>query len=308
MPLLCLSLGPMRHGLPPLPALQAFEAAARHESFAAAAEELHLSQSAISHRVRLLEHHLGYSLFERLPRGLRLTENAKAYLPSVRKAFDMILGSTSGVFGTGGDALVTVRAPVSYSALWLSQLINGFLRRYPDIEVRLLSSVWADRVAQDETDLEFRLGHGHWPGYQAELVFRDPVIPVCSPHIHPGKTGQLTAADIAQHPLIHILGTEDHWALFFEAEGLKVTSRSPGLRVDSTMAAAEMAANGDRFALLQGRLAEPYIQSGRLVPAANRELAVDQGLYLLRGEDAERMSPEAILLRDWILDTVRETP
>lgn len=85
--------------MPPLPTLQAFEAAARHENFMAAAEELSLSQSTISHRVRGLEHHLGYALFERLPRGLRLTENGKAYLPSIRSAFAEIMGATTSIFG-----------------------------------------------------------------------------------------------------------------------------------------------------------------------------------------------------------------
>ncbi|MEX3007380.1 LysR substrate-binding domain-containing protein [Hoeflea sp. TYP-13] len=289
----------MRNGLPPLPALQAFEAAARHESFASAAEELHLSQSAVSHRVRMLERHLGYSLFERLPRGLRLTENAKAYLPSVRKAFDMILGSTSGIFGPSGEAVVTVRAPVSYSALWLTRLIDGFMTQYSDIEVRLVSSVWADRLAADETDLEFRLGHGHWPGYRAELVLRDPVLPVCSPSACAHRA--MTASELAEQPLIHVLGTEDHWSLYFAAHGVGVSERLPHVRLDSSMAAAELAASGNRFALLQKRLVDPYLQYGRLVRASDHELAVDQGLYLLRSENADRMTPEAILLRGWLL-------
>jgi len=138
--------------LPPLPGLAAFEAAARHENFMAAAKELNLSQSAVSHRVRSLEHHLGYALFERLPRGLRLTENGKAYLPSIRSAFSEILGATTSIFGVRRSGRLTVRAPVSYAAIWLPQFISVFSQKHKGIEIRMDSSVWADYLALDETD------------------------------------------------------------------------------------------------------------------------------------------------------------
>ena len=101
----------MKYRLPPLNGLIAFEAAARTGNFARAAEELNLTQSTISHRVRMLERYLGYPLFERLPRGLRLTESGKAYLPSIRKAFEQIFSSTAGIFGRKDQGSLTVRAP-----------------------------------------------------------------------------------------------------------------------------------------------------------------------------------------------------
>jgi len=296
----------MRYHLPPLLALQAFEAAARYENFAAAANELNLSQSAVSHRVRALERHLGYPLFERLPRGLRLTEAGKAYLPSIRKAFDEILGSTSGVFGPRGDAVVTIRAPVSYSALWLGHAIGGFLARYPDIEVRLISSVWADKLAADETDIELRLGYGHWPGFEAEFLFRDPLLPVCSP-ASLARDGPIeTIGDLTTCSFIHVMGAENHWGKFFALEGLRLAGGSRDIRVDSSVTAAELAAAGERFALIQKRFLTPYLNSGRLVLALDRELEVDEALYLLRPEGSAAAKPEAILLRDWLLETCRE--
>ena len=171
----------MQSKLPPLPSLQAFEAAARHENFAAAAKELNLSQSAVSHRVRTLERHLGYPLFERLPRGLRLTEPAKAYLPSLRRAFEEILSATSGIFGHGGRSVLNVRAPISYTVLWLAPLVDRFNAEFPQIEIHLSSSIWTEKIATGETDVEFRIGRGSWPGVEAGLLFRDPLIPVCSP-------------------------------------------------------------------------------------------------------------------------------
>ncbi len=292
----------MRYDLPPLPALQAFEAAARHENFAAAAEELNLSQSAVSHRVRLLER-LGYPLFERLPRGLRLTESGKAYVPPLRNAFDEILGATLGIFGPKGEGAVTIRAPLSYSALWLSKAIDRFLSLYPEIEVRIISYVWAETLAADETDIDVRLGHGHWPGYKADLLFRDEVLPVCRPQDGPPVRG---IEDLATRSLIHVMGIEDVWGKYFAGGGLRLAARRHDIRVDSSVAAAEMAATGSRFALLQKRFLAPYLSAGRLAVALDRDMRIDQGLYLLQPETKHQMKPQAILLRDWLIDTFQE--
>ncbi len=124
----------MEYQLPPLNGLIAFEAAARTGNFARAAQELNLTQSTVSHRVRMLERHLGYPLFERLPRGLRLTESGKAYLPSIRKAFEQIFSSTAGIFGRKDQGSLTVRAPISYSVLWLGPIIRHF--RHPTAAAR----------------------------------------------------------------------------------------------------------------------------------------------------------------------------
>ncbi len=293
----------MRNDLPPLPALQAFEAAARHENFAAAATELNLSQSAVSHRVRLLERHLGYPLFERLPRGLRLTESAKAYLPSLRRAFDDIRGSTAGIFGARGGGAVTVRAPITYTALWLSGAVARFTRAYPHIEIRLISSVWADKLAADETDIDLRLGYGRWPGFEAEFLFRDRLLVMAGPETFDKPP---TPAEIAESPLVHVMGPEDYWAKFFARHGLQRTRQSDDIRVDSSTTAAELACAGSRVALIQDRLSGSYLDTGRLVQVIDDALDVDEALYILLAETRERRKPEALLFHDWLLTEYRD--
>lgn len=292
----------MKYELPPLPALHAFEAAARHENFAVAAQELNLSQSTVSHRVRLLERYLGYPLFERLPRGLRLTESGKAYLPSVRKAFDEIFASTSGIFGFKGKGTLTVRAPVSYSALWLAPMLESFLAAYPGIEVRLTSSVWADDLATDETDIDLRLGYGHWSGYKTELLLRESVLPVCSPLVLQDSSPIKSIEDFSKRALIHVMGLEDLWMKFFAMAGLRLTTRRHDIRVDSAMAALEMAASGTHFALLQKRFLDPYLRTKRLIIPLQRKMQIEQALYLLQPESIDRPKPEATLFCDWLLD------
>ena len=111
---------PMLYEVPPLISLHAFESTARHGSFAAAAKELNITQSAVSHRIRHLENHLGYSLFDRSPRSLHLNDMGKAYLPSVRLAFNEISSSTSAIFGSAKRKTVTIRVPVTHAVLWLA--------------------------------------------------------------------------------------------------------------------------------------------------------------------------------------------
>ena len=147
-------------GLPTLTWLRAFEAAARTSSFTAAAAELNLTSGAISYQIRALETHLGFALFERLPRGVKLTPMGVAYLPSVRKAFEELADSTVGLFGSSERTQITVHAPVSLAALWLAPRLPAFSRENQSIDVRLSSVIWDNAVLDEATDLEIRYGTG----------------------------------------------------------------------------------------------------------------------------------------------------
>lgn len=292
----------MPQKLPPLPALQAFEAAARHENFAAAAQELNLSQSAVSHRVRGLEHHLGYPLFERLPRGLRLTEAAKAYLPSVRRAFEDILSATSGVFGHRGGKTLHLRAPVSYTALWLGPLVTDFTREFPSIRVNLSSSIWVDRLAVGGTDIELRLGRGHWPGYEARPLFHDALVPVCSAETAKELGSPATPQAIAQHPLVHVMGPEDQWSKFFAHYAVDRPTNPTDIGVDSSMGASEITLTSNRVTLMQEKLAARVHASGRLVALSHLSVLPDEAMYLLTPVTTEPRNASAVLFENWLKD------
>lgn len=298
----------MPNKLPPLPALQAFEAAARHENFAAAANELNLSQSAVSHRVRSLEHHLGYPLFERLPRGLRLTEAAKAYLPSVRRAFEDILSATSGVFGQRGRTLLHIRAPISYTALWLAPLMDRFVQEFPGIQVKLSSSIWVERLAVGSTDVELRLGRGHWPGYQAERLFQDFLVAVCSPDTAKSIGTDARPEKLADQPLVHIMGPEDHWAKFFAQANISRPDNPNDIGVDSTVSAAELAIGSNRITLVHERLATGYLANGRLVEICKDRIEPVEAMYLVTPTTAEPRNSNAVLFENWLRSIVFDSP
>ncbi|UTW07360.1 LysR substrate-binding domain-containing protein [Pseudomonas benzenivorans] len=295
----------MSYTLPHLPWLRSFEAAARNLSFSAAAGELHLTPAAVSLQVRSLEEYLGFQLFERLPRGVRLTDMGRAYLPSVRKAFDELSLSTAGLFGSKGDRSVTIRSTASFAQLWLAPRLNGFLDTYPEIEVRLFTAIWADALEADQADIDIRFGDGRWEGFEVEPLRKEPSIPVCSPSWLERAKDPGALAQLAQQQLIHIMGCEDLWTRWFRAAGIEDYRAAKGIQVDSSLIALELACAGSGFALVLRSFAEPHIASGRLVSPFAGELAIEQSHYLLLPEGETRPRPDVLLFREWLLETAK---
>ncbi len=291
----------MRYQIPPLTALHAFEASARLLSFSAAATELNLSQAAVSHRVRTLEQHLGFQLFERLPRSLRLTDMGRAYLPSVRKAFDELSASTAHLFGPVGERSLTIRAPISYAILWLAPRLQSFLERYPDIDIRICSAIWAEGLTPEETDVDIRLGHGDWPGCEAKLIRNEHAVPLCNPRHYADALPDSTEA-LANCPLVFTTGFEDLWSRFFHAAGIEAQRSSSRVNVDTSLAALELASTGPRCAMVLNSFASSFIESGRLVRPVETEVPVDISHYLLIPEEGTRQKPETKLFQDWLLE------
>ena len=295
----------MQYQLPPLAGLRAFEVSARHENFARAAEELNLAQVTVSHRVRQLEKHLGYALFERLPRGLKLTESGKAYLPSIQKSFEQIFSSTAGIFGRKSKGKLTVRAPVSYSSLWLAPMIDEFLNQYSGIELRLISSVWAEEIVDSEIDIDLRLGYGQWSHCSSELVMRETVVPVCRPTFYKSiKKAVKTQLDLASFPLIHVMGIEDLWMKYLSGDFKDIGADGKDIHVDSVVSALQLILNSDRIGLLQNHFVQPFLDSGLLVRPIDATMDIEQAIYLVKALDENALKPEAILFREWLATKV----
>lgn len=295
----------MSYKLPHLPWLRTFEAAARSLSFSAAAEDLHMTAAAVSLQIRSLEQYLGFQLFERLPRGVRLTDMGTAYLPSVRKAFDELALSTVGLFGSRGDCSITVRSTAAFAVLWLAPKLHSFIEAYPDIEVRLLADIWADAQGADQSAIDIRFGDGHWEGFDAELIQKEASIPVCSPRWLERADSPKKLAMLAQQNLIHIMGCEDLWTRWFRMTGIQEDSVRKGIQVDTSLTALELASAGSGFALVLRSLTQSYIDSGRLVSPFEGELPIEQSHYLLQPKTGKRPNPEVLFFRQWLLDTAR---
>ncbi len=288
-------------GLPTLTWLRAFEAAARTSSFSVAATELNLSSGAISYQIRALERHLGFTLFERLPRGVRLTSMGVAYLPPVRKAFEELADTTVGLFGGTERVEITVHAPVSLAALWLAPRLASFSAANRTIDVRLASVIWDNAVPDEATDLEIRYGAGHWHGYRAELLLNQSIRVVCCPAVRERARAAADPTELVTRELIHIMGHEDHWLRVCQDLNLAELRPSHGPTVDTTIAALELAASGAGCALAHRIHVASYLSTGRLVAAIDREFADGNSYFVVTPERPRRIGREVQVFRQWLV-------
>lgn len=289
----------MIQNLPNLTWLRTFETVSRCGSFTAAGAELGLTQAAVSTHVRLLESHLGCTLFRRTTRRLALTDMGEAYLPSVRKALEELALSTLGLFGAAGSGVLTVRAPISTAVLLLAPRISEFCMQHPGIDVRFVSAIWASSVVDADVDVDIRLGHDHWPGLRAELLCEDTAVAICSP----SAAGRLAdPEDLLTEPLIHILGFEDHWARYFAAQGVEKPVPAPMISVDTSLAAVEMVAAGAGIALVVKRGIRHLVEEGRVIQACAGEIPLGLTHYLVGPLDARRTRKETEYFKTWLRD------
>ena len=193
--------------LPPLNALRSFEAAARHLSFTLAAEELHVTQAAVSHQVKALEERLGLKLFRRLPRGLMLTEQGQALLPELRGAFDRMEQALSRVSALGKEGPLTVSLLTTFALTWLVPRLHRFQALHPGIDVRMLTTQRMADFAREDVDLAIRYAADPaLPGLRCDRLFNDLLTPLCGQAYRERLKGP---SDLLRVPLIDTIGDAD---------------------------------------------------------------------------------------------------
>jgi LysR family transcriptional regulator, glycine cleavage system transcriptional activator len=292
----------MHADLPPLPWLRAFEAAARALSFTRAAEELHLTQAAISKQVKALEQHLGQPLFLRHPRSLELTRTGAAYLPKVHDALDRLSIGTREVFGRRRDDALTLRCAVSFATNWLAPRLPDYLARHPGKTLRLTASVWNDDADPDLYDLDIRYGTGNWPGYASHRLTWDHIFPLCAPNMRQGSPGLQTPQDLRHHRLLHVMGYQEGWGTWLAAAGAVSVDPGQGVQLDTSLIAFALAAQGGGVALARSSLAGPDLASGRLIAPFALQVPIVEAFYL--AQPLHRPAhPDAADFADWLLST-----
>lgn len=297
----------MGYQLPPVTWLRTFEAAARHSSFAAAANELNMTPAAISHQIRSLEKRLGFGLFERLPRGVRLTEMGAAYVPSVRRAFEDLSTATTGIFGSLGHKTLRIRLPISYATLVLTPHLAAFKRDYPGIELQLCSTIWGDGLNQEAVDIDIRYGDGHWSDVAAASdapvrIGTERSIVVCSPAFAEKLPPHSALEHLARGEIIQIMGCEGMWEDLLTQEGITAPIGPAGIKSDTSLVALECAAAGQGAALVLDAFAAPYLASERLIQPVSAALESRQAHFLIRRKDGSHR-PESLVFCEWLLAT-----
>ncbi|MEP3634330.1 MAG: LysR family transcriptional regulator [Shimia thalassica] len=263
--------------LPNLVWIRSFDAAARHLNFTAAADELGITQTAVSLHIRSLEADLRCQLFTRAARKLTLTEMGQAYSMTLRRALADIALSTNSLFGAGATQGLTVRVPISTAALWLVQRLPEFKARHPGISIRLVSNIWAESAGQDDVDVELRLGKGHWQNSASRRISHEAMVPIASSR----QPADLSAQTLHNGPLIQILGYEDMWGSYLGAFGKTADPTAVAYAVDTTVAAVGIVAGGGGHAVILERFARRAIKDGQPIAIVGDAVPLNQAHYIL---------------------------
>jgi LysR family glycine cleavage system transcriptional activator len=271
--------------LPPLNALRAFEAAARHLSFTKAAEELHVTPGAISQQVKALEEYIGVVLFRRLNRALMLTDEAESALPALREGFDKLAEATNLMTSHETDTRLTVSAAPSFASKWLVPRLGDFQERHPENDVWVLADMELTDFVKENVDVAIRFGSGEYEGLHVEKLLTEHVIPVCSPALLDGPSAIKSPDDLSKHTLLHDNSPDNdesipEWSMWLKAAGVEGIDGSRGLRFNQSSLVLEAAMSGRGVALAKSTLAADDISAGRLATPFDLSQPLEFAYYI----------------------------
>jgi LysR family glycine cleavage system transcriptional activator len=285
--------------LPSLNALKAFEAAARHESFTKAAQELCVTQGAVSHQVKALEAELGLRLFNREHHRLIITEAGQAYLVVVRDAFDRLALGTEHLLQRQNAGVLTVSTSPNFASKWLVHRLGRFAEQHPAIDLRVAASLQHIDFAREDFDLAIRHGDGNWPGLHVTRLCAETLFPVCSPALVRGRRALRSPADLRRHTLLHINERRD-WANWLEAADVKDFDVTRGPVFNQASMALDAAVDGQGIALARSALAAWDLIAGRLVRPFGLSLEVPYAYWIVCPKAAAAL-PKVSAFREWLL-------
>lgn len=294
----------MLRRLPSLNALRAFEAAARHESFTKAADELAVTQGAVSHQVKALEQELGLRLFARERQRLLITDAGRSYLEVVRDAFDRLAVGTNQLLQRQTAGVLTVTTSPNFAAKWLVHRLGGFADAHPEIDLRLSASLQHVDFSREDIDLAVRHGEGNWPGLHATRLCSEKLFPVCSPALMRGRSSLRSPADLQRHTLLHVNDRRE-WAKWLDAAGVKGVDADRGPIFNQASMAIDAAVNGQGIALARTALAAWDILAGRLVRPFALGLKADYAYWIVCPKPTADL-PKIATFREWLLAEAAE--
>ncbi|MCP3427643.1 transcriptional regulator GcvA [Opacimonas viscosa] len=292
----------MRKRYPPLNALRAFEAAAKHLSFTKAADELFVTQAAISHQIKLLEDYLHMKLFLRKNRTLLLTEEGQAYYLDIKEIFAHIHDATEKLMSKGAKGAITIGMPASFASQWLVPRINLFTALYPDIDVRIKAVDFDENYLDESIDVAVYYGRGRWANLHSTKLQTETLTPLCSPLLLQGEKALNCLDDLAKHTLLHDASRSvwKQWLSHFKLTHINVNQ---GPIFSHSMLVLQAAALGQGIALGNTLLAKPDLDSGRLIAPFAESYDAKDGFYLV-SEAAFADQEKITIFREWIVQQI----
>jgi LysR family glycine cleavage system transcriptional activator len=309
----------MSQRLPPLNALKAFEAAARHLSVKKAAVELNVTPAAVSHQIRTLEEYLDVQLFHRYNRALELTDAARACLPKLREGFDCLAQAVERLRTHTSGGMLTVSAAPSFAARWLMPRLHRFIAAHHEIDVRVSARMRrvsvdgkvdvAERATietwLDDSDVAILYGHGHYPELDVHRLLSLTITPICSPKLLGGEHPLRTPEDLRHHMLLHddtgdMYDGESFWEVWLEAAGVKGIDAKRGAHFSHAVLAFEAAIDAVGVVASMPALAAEELAAGRLVMPFDLKVPLASAYYLVC-EPHAKTRPAVAAFRDWLI-------
>jgi len=309
----------MSQRLPPLNALKAFEAAARHLSVKKAAVELNVTPAAVSHQIRTLEEYLDIQLFHRYNRALELTDAARACLPKLREGFDCLAQAVERLRTHTSGGMLTVSAAPSFAARWLMPRLHRFIAAHHEIDVRVSARMRrvsvdgkidvAERATietwLDDSDVAILYGHGHYPDLDVHRLLSLTITPICSPKLLTGEHPLRTPEDLKHHMLLHddtgdMYDGESFWEVWLEAAGVTGNDAKRGARFSHAVLAFEAAIDAVGVVASMPSLAAEELASGKLVMPFDLKVPLASAYYLVC-EPHAKTRPAVAAFRDWLI-------
>ncbi|MCM8735693.1 LysR substrate-binding domain-containing protein [Azospirillum sp. A1-3] len=299
--------------LPPLRTLLFFEAAGRLLSFSAAARELACTQSAVSHQIGWLEADLGTALFRRLHRGVALTPDGVRLYEATREALDGIGDAVTRIRDRQRPGVLNVATDFGFASGWLLPRLGALRQLLPELDVRIVTTQNAIDLRREAADIAITFGHGHWPGCEAELLFPERVLPVCSPAFRASRAPfaagvAASPADLSSLPLLHLESVGPaawlSWGDWFTLHGLPVPAGGHDLTFNNYPLVLQAALMGQGVALGWSPLIADLMRDGHLVALLDRPVQTERGYFLVvssRRKPDERRDR----FRRWVVEESR---
>ncbi len=286
--------------IPPLNALKAFEATARHQSITRAAEELCVTQAAVSQQVKQLEEYLDAKLLIRKGRKIALTDQGRMYLPVLNTTFDALASQTHELFGNKNTTTLHIRSTYSFAQNWLCPRLGDFVRQYPNIKVRIIpSNTPIPEESENEPDIEILNGYGNWLDKHVEQITEDEWVVVGSQELLTHYPMPAPIYHFESYPRITTLGYREGWKEWFELSDFGASFKPAMLEASSSCLAIQMAESGAGFLLVKRVLVQTSLDAGKLRIVHPQHMSSQSHHYMLtRPESSNQLAVK--LFRKWL--------
>lgn len=295
----------MRPNLPPLNALRTFEAAARLLNFSRAAEELHVTPSAVSHQIKDLEDRIGVALFQRAKKSLSLTEAGVILQQGAHAAFGVLSRTMDDLHALSHTPVLTVSVPPSVAMKWLVPRLEAFRTAHPEFDVRISTDTELPDLVSGDVDVAVHYGDGDYPELNAELLVENSVAPMCSPRFLEGPKPLQRPEDLSDFTLLHDIGGDEFgnpaydWGTWLNAHGVTKVDTTLGLRFNTSADVLNAAVAGAGVAIGKTALAVDDLKSGRLVCLFDAIVPEESAYYVVYAERAASLA-KVRAFRNWL--------